>query len=405
MSNALAIAAVTATLRALLIRKLGIANVTARALDKAREGVTGDQVNLFLYQTAAVCTWRNMDMPRQLKPGETGHPPLPLVLSYLLTAYSDDKDDVKGQMLLGQAMGALHDHPLLDASEIEDATQAEVPGSDLHRQIERVRITLQPMPLDELSKLWTSFQASYRTSAAYQISVVLIESTRPAKAPLPVLERGKGDPGVASQPDLVPPFPTLLELLLPAGQSAVRLGEMLTLRGHHLDGDEVTVRLTNPHLSESGPLTIEQATASEIQVRLTDDPARWVAGLYGASVAVTNDDDARTTNELPLTVAPRITSALPLDVARQGDGSATIELSCSPRVLPGQRAALLLDGREVPAEPHPAATDSLRFIVADAPLGKHFLRLRIDGVDSLLVLRPPGQPPVFDPDQTVELHD
>jgi len=194
MSNALAIAAVTATLRALLIRKLGIPGITAQSPDKARPAsASGDQVNLFLYQTMPDAAWRNMDMPRQLKAGETGQPPLPLILSYLLTAYSDDADDVKSQILLGRAMSALHDHPLLDAAEIKDATQNAAADSDLHEQLERVRITLLSMPLEELSKLWTAFQAPYRTSAAYQVSVVLIESTRPAKTPLPVLERGKGD--------------------------------------------------------------------------------------------------------------------------------------------------------------------------------------------------------------------
>ena len=54
---------------------------------------TGNQINVFLYQVLPDAAWRNRDMPRQMRPGETGHPPLPLVLYYLLTAYSDDEDD------------------------------------------------------------------------------------------------------------------------------------------------------------------------------------------------------------------------------------------------------------------------------------------------------------------------
>ena len=46
-------------------------------LDKARNGNnTANQLNLFLYQTMVNAAWRNMDMPRQVKPGETGQPPL-----------------------------------------------------------------------------------------------------------------------------------------------------------------------------------------------------------------------------------------------------------------------------------------------------------------------------------------
>lgn len=406
MSNALAIAAVTATLRALLMRKLGIIGVTAQALDKARPAnSSGDQVNLFLYQTMPDAAWRNMDMPRQLKAGETGEPPLPLILSYLLTAYSDDTDDVKSQILLGRAMSVLHDHPLLDSAEIKDVATGDLVTSDLHEQLERVRITLLSMPLEELSKLWTAFQAPYRTSAAYQVSVVLIESTRPAKTPLPVLERGKGDTGVASQADVNSPFPALLDLVLPPGQQSARLGELVTLQGLHLDGDAVTVSLSNPRLDaplkNPAAVTVTAWSATEIVIRLEILPALWVAGLYTVAVSVKTGDDVRTTNELPLAVAPSIATPLPLvNVVRAPvTFDATIALQVSPDVRHGQRAALLIGNREVAAEAHAAQTASLTFVVKNAPDGTHFLRLRIDGVDSLLIL--PGPPPSFDPVQRV----
>src|SRR5512144_2889437 len=143
MSNQLAIAAVTATLRSLLVRGVGIPEVTARPLDNARRSATGNQLNLFLYQVLPDASLRNQEMPRQMKPGETGHPPLPLMLYYLLTAYSDDEDDTNSHRLLGQAMGVFHDHPLLGTAEIRNATSpiAELADSDLHEQVERVRIS------------------------------------------------------------------------------------------------------------------------------------------------------------------------------------------------------------------------------------------------------------------------
>ena len=120
MSNALAIAATTAALRSLLTRGLGISDVTIRPPDTARKG-SSNQVNLFLYQTSIDAAWRNQDMPRQVKPGETGQPPLPLCLYYLVTAFGEGDDEVKTQQLLGQAMSILHDHPLLGADEIKHA--------------------------------------------------------------------------------------------------------------------------------------------------------------------------------------------------------------------------------------------------------------------------------------------
>src|SRR2546423_12132979 len=131
MINQSAIAAVTARLRSLWVRGVGIPDVTARPLDNARKSATGHQLNLFLYQVLPDAAFRNQDMPRRTKPGETGYPALPLMLYYLLTAYSDDEDDTAAHLLLGEAMGVFHDHPLLGAAEIQNATSpiADLSGS------------------------------------------------------------------------------------------------------------------------------------------------------------------------------------------------------------------------------------------------------------------------------------
>src|SRR5262249_182056 len=178
------------------------------------------QVNLFLYQTLPDAAWRNLDIPRRVRPGETGQPPLPLTLYYLVTAYSDEDNDIKSHALLGKAMSILHDYPVIGADEIQNATKNDdgLKNTNLPDQVERRRITLQPLTFEEMSKLWTTFQTHYRTSAAYQVSVVLIESTLPSKTPLPVLQRGEGDRGVTSQPDLTPPFPALNSLQAPERQ-------------------------------------------------------------------------------------------------------------------------------------------------------------------------------------------
>src|SRR5438034_2772333 len=112
MSNPLAIPAVTATLRNLLTQlttepELNDTTVTTQPLDRARtNGNTANQLNLFLYQALPNAALRNMDMPRQVKPGETGMPPLALNLYYLLTAYGRDNDTQRpfSHHLLGRAM-------------------------------------------------------------------------------------------------------------------------------------------------------------------------------------------------------------------------------------------------------------------------------------------------------------
>src|SRR5215471_19778170 len=249
MSNALSVAAITVTLQAILGNgvtadpDLTDTTVTVLPLDKARGSNTANQLNLFLYQVLPDAAWRNMNIPTQVARGETGIPPLALTLHYLLTAFGRDNDTTgpTGHHLLGQAMSILYDHALLGPDEIRAATAASLPTSDLDRQVERVRINLQPLSLEEISKLWTGLATQYRLSVAYEVSVALIDSTQPAKAPLPVLTRGPGDQGISSQANLISPFPALDQIQLPNNQPSALLGDTLVLTGQHLDGTSIGV--------------------------------------------------------------------------------------------------------------------------------------------------------------------
>jgi len=406
MSNSLAIGAVTATLRNLLVASIapegGGFAVTTLPLDKAQTFGADDgagRINLFLYQTQNNGAWRNADMPRQVRPNETGLPPLPLDLYYLVSAHekTDGDSTVLAHRLLGRALRGLHDHPLLGADEI----RAALAENDLADQIERVRITSQPLSLDEMSKLWMMFQTGYRISAAYQVSVVLIESTRPSRTPLPVLTRGKDDRGVAAQSDLIPPFPTITDVQLPSGQISVRADEELIITGHHLDGDSVAVRFTSPRLvtprSEAAT-----GTADQVKVTVPNDPTNLPAGFYTVAVAVSKAGEPdRFTNEFPLQIAPVISNINP-NSAPAGD--VTLTLTCAPEIRPEQRTVLLFGDREILAEPHSTQTATLVFKIPAAAKSDYFLRLRVDGVDSLLVVQL-GTPPVlqFDPNQKVTI--
>ncbi len=400
MSNTLAIGAVTATLRSLLETEIaqegGGLRVTTLPPEKAQTFGQADgdgRINLFLYHTQISPAWRNADPPRQVKPNESGFAPLGLDLSYLLTAYerTDGDSTVLAHRLLGRAMLILHDHPLLGADEI----RAVVPENDLADQIERVRITPQPMSLEELSKLWMIFQTGYRISAAYQVSLVLIDSRRAARTPLPVLTRGEGDRGVNSQPDLVPPFPALLAVDLPEGQTTVRAGEEITLRGVHLSGSAVAVRFSGVRLTDP---VIEAVTGSAVEVKV--NVPNLPAGSYTIAIRVSQGTQPdRFTNELPLLIAPRITSIAPTTAAA---GDIAITVQCTPNVLPAQRAALLFGDREIPANARSAPTGTLSFDISGAAAGEYFVRLRVDGVDSLIVIRSGTPPkPQFDPAQKV----
>ena len=169
MSSPAALATVTATLQNLLSDVTSA--VTTQPPSTARNGGTGEQINIFLYSTHYNTAFSNSPMPGETRDGEWAYPPLALVLKYLITAYGQNDDDISGQQLMGQTMSLLHDHPLLGRSDIVGIT----PDSGLHEQIERIRIIPNTLSLDDMSKLWSSFQsAEYRLSTAYEVSVVLI---------------------------------------------------------------------------------------------------------------------------------------------------------------------------------------------------------------------------------------
>ncbi|HEX6924290.1 MAG TPA: DUF4255 domain-containing protein [Longimicrobiaceae bacterium] len=413
MSNALAIAAVTRTLRNLLnnvaatdfsslptdTRPTAEIQITTLPLDRVRNG-DGDnsrnQINLFLYHAEPSAAYRNMDLPQRVRPGETGQPALALNLYYMLTAYGQGDSELIAHVLLGTAMRILHDHPVLSRAEIRSA----LPQAELDTQFENLRITPQPVSLDEVSKLWTGFQSEYRLSAAYQVSVVLIESTRSSISPLPVLRRGADDRGPVA---IAAPGPTLLEVrdifdpTLPSrpalGKPAAELGDTLVLTGTSFGSDPLTARFRHARLDEPREVIPAERTDTEVSVTLpaASDPgvpAAWPAGVYTVELVVSRPDvPSWTTNRLPFALGPTIDSIAPTSQP-VGAQPFDLTLTCRPQVLPEQRAALLLAGREIlpssvttPADPDAATT--LVFSVSGIAEGTHVVRLRVDGADSI----------------------
>ena len=394
MSNPLAIAAVTATLRHLLDQGINAhipgTTVSTKPLDKAFTGET-KCVNLFLYQASMNSALRNMDLPGQVNPGETGSPALALDLYYLLTAYgeSEDEADPTTHKLLGYAMSILHDHTLLGRDEIHDA----LADNDLHEQVERVRITHQPMSLDEVSKLWTTFQTNYRLSTAYQAAVVLIDSAKANRMPLPVLRRGAEDQGVNT---LLGPFPSIEKIKLPSPFTSARLGDTLELHGRNLGGMTVRVQFAHPELVTPIELSPSaDSTDTKLSVPLPNDSAaqiNWAAGIYSVTVLLQKavGETNRVSNTLPLRLAPRVTAINPNPATPDGSGNVSLQLTCSPQILPQQKATLLIGERDVVAEAHAMQTDIVSFVVNAAVAGQYVVRLRIDGVDSLPVVQTPS---------------
>lgn len=416
MSNTLAIGTVTSAIQQLLNSvaaplpgdpttdpELADAYCSARSLDVARDTTDKkNQLNLFLYQLQASAAFRNMS----LHDGDSGQAPLALVLSYVLTAYGANDDDILAHRMLGRAMLMLHDLSTMTRDQLRTA----LPGNDLWQQVERVRIKPIPLGPEEISKLWTGFGKPYRLSVGYEVSVVLIESTAPKISPLPVLSRGTPvlvgtelrEPGAHVVSGLDLPYPVLDRFEGAATRPAARTGEGLTFFGSNLGGTPLTFHFAHPLLAVPLGLTITiPHDASQVAVTIPALPAGddWPAGIYTV-VADVAGTPPRTTNALAVPLAPTITA-----ITKGTSNASVVEvtLGVAPKIWPDQKIALIIGDRQVPAD---AITDphNLTFTVANPPSGNPvYLRLRVDGVDSLLVADYTKSPPTFDPTQGIVL--
>lgn len=417
MSTALAIAGVTAVLRDLLNDGMinhnvsGVlgSTVTVSALPPDRVvqsgGAERTQLNVFMYLATPNAAWRNRELPSRDSTGtqRLTNAPLALDLHYMITAYG--ADDLHTDILFGYATQLLHEHPVLTRAAIRTALMPSpsvgstlppalqaLATSGLADQVEQIRLTPYVMNTEEMSRLWSAMQTHYRPTAAYLATVVLIEAVTPTVMPLPVLRRE-----IVVVPDLVPPLPTIEQVDGFQNEGELRLGDVVTLRGVHLDGAAREVLLENDRFGIAEVIPALPGTESD-QVRFTIPAARsadFPAGIYRLSVELlpTGATSRRRTNHMPVVVRPFVVG-LPITVARDGAGTASLSLTVRPHVRPGQRVSLFLGALEVAPNAFAAATDTLAFVVPNAPVGNHLARLRVDGINSEIVDRT-ATPPVF----------
>jgi hypothetical protein len=445
MSSPLAIGAVSAVLRNLLDNGLVEAGaamgstvaVSAVAPDTINLDNANDppRLNLFLYRVTPNQGWSNSGLAsRGAVSGERlTNAPLALDLHYLLTAYG--RMDFQAEILLGYAMHLLHERPVLDRAAIRRALDPSpldvsmlppafqaLAASDLADQVELIKITPAAITVDDMSRLWSAIQTHYRPSSAYHVSVVLIEGIRPAMAPLPVLSRGRRDPvtlrdrGVVVNPDLLPPLPTLFEAATLPPQSGARLGDQVDVTGVRLAGAGHVVRLV--HRLDAVPIEIVPTSVDprgrSLRILMPNDAAAQAAlaaGQLAASVRFTptGEPGSRDTNSIPLILAPAPVIAadaglgLPAVTVTRGGvpPRVTVTMRSRPQVRLEQKAILSLGTVSANALPRAATSDPLIFEFPDSVIaGSHWVRLRVDGADSIL-LDQSGAVPVFDPTQQI----
>jgi hypothetical protein len=403
VSNHLAIATVTATLRDLLFAAVSVdipgADVTMVRPDGAGSGVPTTGVNIFLYQVTPSAAARNEDLPTRSQSGTlVRRPRVGLDLHYLLTFYGAEAQLIP-QRLLGSAARVLHAKPVLTRPQVNSSVAARgfLAGSNLSADVELVKFTQLPLTLEELSKLWSVFfQTQYALSAAYQGTVVLIETDDSFMTPLPVRLRNL----------YIETFrePVVEEVVAAAGDEEPILAQTsIRVRGEQLRGDTTALIVGG---QEVVPTSV---TDTEILATL---PAGLRAGPQGLQVVHrrlmgTPDQPHRgvESNVVPFVLVPEITktggnynvSVGPVTtetINGQTVHSADVTVKVKPQVGKEQRVLVLLneltatdpDAYSFPVTPLTADTATLVFPVRRARPGTYLVRVQIDGAESRLEL-------------------
>jgi hypothetical protein len=107
------------------------------------------------------------DPPVRLSPTEVQPPPLPLRLHYLITPVTSETsgDPETEQIILGKVLQVFHSHPILRGFDL----QAEFSGTEVE-----LKMRLEPMSLEEITRVWEALNGSYQLSVSYEVSVVNI---------------------------------------------------------------------------------------------------------------------------------------------------------------------------------------------------------------------------------------
>lgn len=416
MSNHLAVATVTATLKRTLDEALAagtpgsVPNATASTVrpedvTDGNGGKTG--INIYLYQVVPNASMRNDELPTRRSDGSLARrPQAALDLSYLLTFYGDEKEQ-EPQRLLGTAVSTLNSRPMLSRDAIRDAIDqaiADDPStylqfSDLVDQIDLVKLSPLPLNLEELSKLWSVFfQTPYVLSVAYSGTVVLIESdVTPSTAP-PVRARNL----------YITPFrsPVIDRVRSAAGpDEPITTGSTLVIEGTRLRADPIQVRVGEITVTP----TIDQVTETAITLPV---PAGVMSGIKGAQVIQPYEmgtppvpHKGVESNAAPFVLRPTMTGAV--TAAAGAAGAVDVSIPLAPDVGKAQRVVLLLNEFqppttrapfaytfEAPSRNQPASPATQSTIVVPTvgvEPGDYLVRVQVDGAESLLAVDGSGQ--------------
>ncbi len=416
MSNSLAIATVTATLRHMLGRAVkdvsGALATTVRPATSEGD-ISGELpnpgVNIYLYQVTPNAAWRSDDLPTRREDGTVIQlPRAALDLNYLLTFHGNE-NRLEPQRVMGSVIRTLHSTPVLTRQEILNAIKGSdfLADSDLADEVKLVKFTPISLSLEELSKIWSVFfQTPYFLSVAYKASLVFIDGRDLPGSALPVRERNIRAITFNRQPIIDRVFPE------EGPSSPILSGSTLIIRGRNLRGDRTFIRIGD---EEAEP---EEVSDSEIRLKLSSFPdlkagVQSLQVVHERSVEMHRIDPTIIrnfgieSNVAACVLHPTIKGKVRFTASEETIGGITyiisrVALKVDPKVGEKQRVILLLNqlSDKSPAaytfqsQKRDTVTDSISITVsqieknqiqkAGLAKGTYLVRLQVDGAESLL---------------------
>jgi hypothetical protein len=280
----------------------------------------------------------------------------------------------------------------------------------LKLQTELVRVSMHPIESREFFDMWSTLQAPHVPSFVIEAAVLLLKSNQQRSVPPPVAVRAGTEPAenpIASA-GMDPGFPMLLEAIPISGRPGpcFLFGETVKFRGSRLQTESAPP--SQFHLSKIGSSyqafvqSAWDSATGNLDLELND--TSLTIGVYSVSLltyeksnGATQYDVERESNALQIELRPSITEISTDSQASWTNvspppGNTTVELKTSgdfslslktnPLLQAGQQVALFLNERAFSGN---VTTSVAEFQCSGLSPGDYRIRLRVDGLESLLI--------------------
>jgi hypothetical protein len=151
--------------------------IDLRSPKEMRQDNNASGISLWLYRITRDADLLN-NRPERISPTQIRPAPLPIHLYYLVTPLVNAPSD--RQTLIGRVLQLFNDHAILRGTDLRDS----LAGSS-----EELRITLETLTLEELTRVWFSLSEPYDLSISYEVQVIKIDSDLEAVQGAPVIVR------------------------------------------------------------------------------------------------------------------------------------------------------------------------------------------------------------------------